>query len=139
MKRVLSLGGLFCGASGALPPSLPDLFPLGGSLFSALEVPRGEHTLKGLAAVRGPSRTGTIPSSGNRTGIPQRAVQVQENSAALLFLLSAPAEIRGYCPFLVRTRPVGCSFPSWSSTCLCSTSASAGIGSVRKFPGQCKR
>ena len=41
----LSLGGLFCGASG----SLPGWFPLQFPLFSAL-------------AVTGPSRTGTFPS-----------------------------------------------------------------------------
>ena len=28
------------------PPSLPGLFPLGFSLFLALEVPRGDHSLK---------------------------------------------------------------------------------------------
>ena len=28
------------------PPALPGLFPLGFSLFSALKVPRGDHTLK---------------------------------------------------------------------------------------------
>ena len=41
----MSLGGLFCGASGGRPPSLSGFF-WGFSLFSALEVPRGDHTLK---------------------------------------------------------------------------------------------
>ena len=41
-KRVLSLGGLFCGAR---PPSLSG-FLWGFSLFSALKVPRDDHTLK---------------------------------------------------------------------------------------------
>ena len=44
-KRVLSLGGLFCGASGARPPSL-GCFLWGFSLFLALEVPSGDHSLK---------------------------------------------------------------------------------------------
>ena len=37
--------------------------------------------------------------------------------------------------FLVRTRPVGCPFASLSSMCLCSSSSSAGVRSVRKFLG----
>ena len=45
-KRVLSLGGLFCGASGARPPSLGCF--LWGFPFSALKVPRGDHTLQDL-------------------------------------------------------------------------------------------
>ena len=54
-KRVLSLGGLFCGASGTLPTSWVVSF--GVFTFLGTEV-------KGLAAVCGPSRTGTNPRTG---------------------------------------------------------------------------
>ena len=69
-KRVLSLGGLFCGAR---PPSLSG-FLWGFSLFSALEVPRGDHTIR----TRSSPWSITIvhhPKNWKETGIPQRAVQ----------------------------------------------------------------
>ena len=46
VKRVLSLGGLFCGASGARPPSL-GCFLWGFSLYLALKVPRDDHITDG--------------------------------------------------------------------------------------------
>ena len=61
------------------PPSLPGLFPLGFSLFLALKVPRGDHTLKDsqqsvVHHLRAPTQelvfryphcTGTCTSSGD--------------------------------------------------------------------------
>ena len=46
------------------PPSLPVLFPVLFPLFSALEVPSEDHTIKDFAAVSGPSRKGTNPRTG---------------------------------------------------------------------------
>ena len=54
-----------------LAPALPSWgVSFGVSLFSALEVPRGDHTLEGRAAVRGPSRTGTNPRTGKQDRYP---------------------------------------------------------------------
>ena len=63
-KRVLSLGGLFCGASGARPPSLGSF--LWGFPFSALDVPRGDHTLKDSQQSVVHHETGTIPRTRKR-------------------------------------------------------------------------
>ena len=63
-KRVLSLGGLFCGASGARPPSLSCF--LWGFPFSRHSRCQVVTTLyfTGLAAVSGPSRKGPNPRTG---------------------------------------------------------------------------
>ena len=104
------------------PPSLPEWFPLGFLLFSALEVPRGDHTLQdSQQSVVYHERAPFQELESDTTGIPQRAVQGQESSAfrSLLSTLSW----------------LWVSSAWRSSMCLCSTSSSAGIESVRKFSG----
>ena len=77
VKRVLSFGGLLSGASG--PPSLPELFPSGFSLFSALKVPRDDHITDGHHPK---NRFSGIPTV-------QRAVQAVETSEVVASVADA--------------------------------------------------
>ena len=67
-----------------MAPSLPPwVCFLWGFPFSALEVPRGDHTLKDSqqsVVHHDQPLTGTNPRTGKMTGLPRRAVQSQQHS-----------------------------------------------------------
>ena len=85
------------------PPSLPELFPLGFSLFSALKVPRDD---------RGTSRTGTNPRTGKRQ-VPHSALY--SASSTVRSLLSVHTLLRVSSS---RTRSSSRSSPlCWSVFC----------------------
>ena len=101
VKRVLSLGGLFWGASGSLPPSLGSF--LWGFPFSALKVPRDD---------RGRTRMGTNRRTGQRQ-VPHSALY--SASSTVRSLLSVHTLLRVSSS---RTRSSSRSSPlCWSVFC----------------------
>ena len=117
---------------GARPSSLSS-FSLGFPLFSALEVPRGDHTLQD--SQQSVVHHGHQPENWKQDRYPTARCAGPGTQRGTSISTICSCRNSRVLSFLVRTRPVERSFPSWSSMCLCSTSSSAGTGSVRKFPG----